>query len=342
VIRIVPAVLAVAVGLLVTTPAHADTIDDAVANLKDAPVYVAPGTEGTNSETAKDITQQLNDNDQIVVVMLPADAAPTDGNIFPLIRHINSSIGGKKIVALSTGQLIASDSELLPPGTASDLMERAMRVSTSIAEAHKTFIRNVHIWVNQHPEAVTTPASRAQPKNDTSGGGLLWVGLIGAVVTTAFAVYALFKRLTSPSRWDDFSSSPPDVRRELERVKEQRNKVRSPEMRELIDRVCRDTNTYYKRGHQHLKEDSVVTDLLKNLQGVLKSYLQVQTDIQENNKHFYLPDDANTVLSRHHKPVEDFAEYIRQSIRRGIAMDLEGFQFNADILNFTRSPGTSQ
>ena len=81
--------LAAALAVLCTAlPAHADSyLDNAVSALKHSSVYVAPGTEGTDSNTADDLQQNyLTSNDNIVLVGDLGIAGGFRGQVQYLIR----------------------------------------------------------------------------------------------------------------------------------------------------------------------------------------------------------------------------------------------------------------
>jgi hypothetical protein len=317
---------------MVATPAHADTIDDAAAALKHASVYVATGADVDSSDTAGHLKKQLNDGDNVVIAMLPADA----GDPVAAASKIEAATGHKYIVAVTIGNQTATASDVMDTDVTQDLMSRAASVSTSTTETMVTFIQNVHSWQAQHPKAkASNPASK---KDD---GTALYV-LVGVLVLLVGAAVVIIRILRPRVRqWDDFSSAPTDVRRKLQSIRSQREKITDPQMGLLVERICRDTNEYYRRSNTKFDEDSGVTDLLRNVGEVLRSYIQVQEDIRQGQSYYYAPDNPRDLLQQHYDGIADFAEFIRQGIRRGIALRLEDFSFNNDMLRTVRNPDVS-
>jgi len=341
--RIVFTVLALSTVLVAAVPARADSsLSDAIAALKHARVYVAPDAEGATPETAKDLSSLLDDGDHIVIVMLPESAAPADDNLQPLIEQIEQGISGKHIVALAAGNSLAdAGSNLLPNGVAKDQMNRASEAATSPQEALATFIGNMHDWLGQNPDAIATAARKVKAHDPSDGSGAVVIAALaamGSLLCALGAFYVVRKKNQVTPPWDDFSDAPPDVQKQLRRVKELHGKITDPQARSLVEQVCGDTNEYYKSGSDRLDEDPVVSDLLRNLVGVLNSYLRVQNHIREGKQRYYLPENANEVLLRHLRAIGYFAEYIRSSVARNVAMELEGFQFNDDVLRYASTP----
>jgi hypothetical protein len=104
VIRLALTVLVAVSIFMVATPAHADTIDDAAAALKHASVYVATGADVDSSDTAGHLKKQLNDGDNVVIAMLPADA----GDPVAAASKIEAATGHKYIVAVTIGNQTAT------------------------------------------------------------------------------------------------------------------------------------------------------------------------------------------------------------------------------------------
>src|SRR4051812_19978714 len=76
--RLIVVVLGIIAALSVATPANATTnVDAIISALQKAPIYIGQGTEGTTSDTAASLTSKLHENDNIVLVMLPADTTLT-------------------------------------------------------------------------------------------------------------------------------------------------------------------------------------------------------------------------------------------------------------------------
>src|SRR5688572_19844600 len=107
--------LSMVVGLLVVSPAHASTpTDDAIAAFKDASVYVSPDIEELSSNAHGKLMGQLNEDDNVVVAMLPAEA----GDASTVAHAIDGATGNKRIVAVSVGDELAAVSSIMPSGVA--------------------------------------------------------------------------------------------------------------------------------------------------------------------------------------------------------------------------------
>src|SRR3712207_6309047 len=103
--------LAALISFMIIAPAQAQsTIDKAVAALKDAPVYVATDAEEDSSSTTDELTRQLNDGDNIVIVMLPEGSGDHD----QLAGEVNEATGRKHIIGLSVGDEATTVSTVMP------------------------------------------------------------------------------------------------------------------------------------------------------------------------------------------------------------------------------------
>lgn len=171
-----------------------DYEQNAIEALKTSNVYVAPGTPGTSSSTLSELSSYLTPDDNIVLVMLPADAA-NDTDAQTIAKKISEGLSNQKTVGLAVGDLVVGYSQILPKGVASDQMIYARSVSNSSTTALFTFSRNIKIWLNQHPQPTPTPSPKPTPtphptmkpiklpKIDTSKtSGKISVGFIALVV----------------------------------------------------------------------------------------------------------------------------------------------------------------
>jgi hypothetical protein len=318
-------------GLTLATPAQAATIDDAVAALKDAPVYVADGVSGTSPTTANELTAKLNDGDNIAIVMLPADA----GDPSQLAAQIDQATGHKRVIGVSVGDQLEAAAAVMPLGVAADLMSRAQSVSTSTIETLSTYIRNVHNWQDQHPHE---QASKPTKKDDGLPLVLFVVVFLAALGSVVCVIGAIRKASRQPGaeRVDaKFKASPDKVRDLLKSIMDLRPQVRDPDLVSIIETACQDTEEYFKRSATKGKEndDTVVfTNHLQSVRGVLVQYIDIQT-----NPRFYedrdIPNNPQKLLRQGYDAVQGFAVFVEDSIRRGRRSELTAFQVDTKILS---------
>jgi hypothetical protein len=321
--------LALVIALLVAIPAHADnSLDDAVAALKDAPVYVAPGTEGTSPTTASDLMDLLRDGDNIAIVMLPASA----GDPGSAAGKIDQATGHKRIVAVSVDNNLAASSGIMPSGKAADLLARAVNVSTNPVETLQTFIRNVHSWQAQHPQA---PASK--PTQKDKGGPPLVPIILVVVLATVLGFFAA-RQLLQPRSYDTaegpirFQSSPDKVRDILRDIMERRAEVNDGELGSIIEQACQDTEQYFRRNSDPSKRDEDTTTFVNHLKGV-RNVLVQYLDIQ-NNRRYY--DDPEGLMQQGYDAIDGFAAFVLQSNKRGRRDELTEFRVDTQILSAQR------
>jgi hypothetical protein len=153
------AFIAVVMLLIATSTVFAqDYITDAVNALKNAPVYVAPGTEGTDNDTAGKLQSMLRNNDNIVLIMLP-EGAETGTDISTIVVSLSEKLGNKYIIGLAVGKKVIGYAPTLASGIAADQMRRANSVSNDQVTALGTFAQNIHLWQadNPHPTPLQMP-----------------------------------------------------------------------------------------------------------------------------------------------------------------------------------------
>jgi len=155
--------LAVVLVFLLASPALAeDYITAAVNTLQNARVYVYPGTEGTDYYTSAKLESLLRDGDDLVLVMLPAEAeAGTD--LLTLARSLSEGLEDTKIIGLAVGRKVIGYAPNLPVGVAADQMERAKSVSNDSVTALVTFSRNIHLWQKANVKQTPTPLPTITP-----------------------------------------------------------------------------------------------------------------------------------------------------------------------------------
>jgi hypothetical protein len=151
------AVLAFLLPHMVSAQSAPNYVSDAIEALKTSAVYVAPDTPGTDYNTTAELKVFLKDGDNIVLVMLPAEALEgTD--IYALVKAISTELDNQKIVGLAVGREVIGYAPNLPTSVASDLMDRAGSVSNNDPiTTLVTFSRNVRLWSQRNPQPTSTP-----------------------------------------------------------------------------------------------------------------------------------------------------------------------------------------
>jgi hypothetical protein len=321
-------VLSWVVGLLVATPVYAETpLDDAIKSLKDSPVYVVRGIEGTTSETANELSDRLNGGDNILLVMLPAGS----GDPSVLASSIDDATGRKHIVGVSVGDQLGATSAIMPSGKAVDLMQRAKSVSTSTVESLGTFIRNVHSWQVQHPKE-----RASKPTTKKKDGGSSWIlFVIAGIIAILLGVLMWARKLNRDSEAADdfkFRSSPDDVRDLLKVIMGLRPQIRDDELVTTIETACNDTNQYFRRSSDPKMRDEDITVFSRHLKSV-RSVLTQYIDIQNNGRYYDNPDE---LIQQGRDAIAGFATFVEQSIRRGRRSELTEFKVDTDILSAQR------
>lgn len=329
--RIIPAALCGLAVLAFATPASAVSyVDGAVAALKADPVFVAPGTEGTNVDTPAVLRDQLNEGDHILVVMLPSSAKGEIGNDpVGFARQIDQALGGNHIIGLTVGDQAVAYSAALPAGEATDLMKRATSVSTTPSETLVTFIRNVHNWQRQHPEAVAS-----QPPSKP--GGFPWWGVgafLGALIGLLIALIVQRRVASSDTEERPRLRSPNEVKDLLEQILQLRSQVNNQMVRSLITQIATDTEQYFERQRRfggNLREDTATFQ--RHLQG-LRDVLERYIDVQNNHRYF---DNPLQLMGSGVDAFQGFAEMVLNSIKRGNRKALTEYHVNTDILQAQR------
>ena len=139
-----------------------DYIADAVEALKTSTVYVAPGTAGTDYDTAAKLQSMLRSDDNIVLVMLPMEVG-SGTDINTIVRTISDGLGNQRTIGLAVGRDVIGYGPLLPAGVAADQMQRADSVSNDPVTALITFSRNMHSWLDAHPQPKPTATPKPTP-----------------------------------------------------------------------------------------------------------------------------------------------------------------------------------
>lgn len=192
-----------------------DYVAAAVEALQTSNIYVAPGIPGTSSRTSNDLSTYLTPGDNIVLVMLPVEAA-YNTDMQTIARRISEGLSNQKTIGLAVGEVVFGYSEILPSGIATSQMIDANSVSNSSSTALSTFARNIQIWLVQHPQPSPTPSPEPTrtprptmvpiqlPKIDTSTtSGKVSFGFV-AFVTIFFLVIIIAKLVPWLKRFGKF------------------------------------------------------------------------------------------------------------------------------------------
>lgn len=317
--------LAILLGMSLPAWAEGTVVDEAISALQTNPVFVAAGTEDTNSDTAGILSGQLKTGDNIVIVMLPASAVGSGGDLNTITQKINEGTGGNKIIGLSVGDQVLSYSLLLPAGVAPDLMDRAKSVSTNTSETLGTFIRNAHDWQRRNPTAVASQdphKSSSTPLPLIGGAGLAVLG-IGAGV--AFIISRRM-RLQKEGVYFKFRSPEP-VRDNLERIWELRDRINNVQMSEIITQMCRDTEALFKR--QSSRDSDITSDFQHHLASVV-AVLEQYIDIQDNPRYY---ENSYQELTSGEEAIDAFSQYVLRVIQNGGRSGLTQFHVDKKILS---------
>ncbi len=329
------AVLAVLVLLAPTMVLAQDYITDATEALKNAPVYVAPGTDGTDNDTAGKLQTRLNKDDTIVLVMLPSAAeAELGADISTIAARLSEKLGNKHIIGLAVGNNVVGYAPTLPAGVAADQMRRAKSVSNDPVTALGTFTQNMHTWQERNPHPTVQPT--VSPLDQSEEGGLSWVAWLGIGVAGFFAVVGLAflaARVTEDTPADRERTrfkAPDQVRDLLDKIARTRGQVGDKELSGTLYQMCLDLEKYFESNSKDKKRDShFFRDRLTEVSEVLAKYIHVQ----QNPRYYYEP---GAELERGKTSIIDFSKYVLDAIRRGHAADLLDYKVNTNILKAQR------
>jgi len=288
------AVLGVAFAMFfVAGPAWAQGADDyftRVSNaLKSSPVYVAPGTEGTNGDTSATLLGKLNQDDNIVLVMLPGSALSSI-NPSAFAARLSTKENNGKIVGLVVGDQTVGYALSLPNGKAADLMHRAASVSANNVETLGTYVQNVHAWVKENPALVTTFVSPPPVSDQRPYPWWGYAAWIGGGLVVAVGLYKLVTSGSSDSQPPKvrFVSSPPAVAELLYQIHGRAELVRDDELEPCLRQCCENTERYFRLYSQYSKDATTdvyafsqcLTDILKVLD---EGYLPVVNNRSDFN-----------------------------------------------------------
>lgn len=333
--RYIAKAVALAVVLALIAPyavLAADYIKDTAEALKLAPVYVAPGTEGTDNDTAGKLQARLNSNDNIVLVMLPTAAeAELEADISTIASRLSEAMGNQRIIGLAVGKNVVGYAPTLPASVAADQMRRARSVSNNDpVTTLGTFTQNVHIWQREHPQP--TP-----PLESPSNGISLWfvvlVILISAVIV--YAIVRVFRKDETDLGAENFNV-PNQVEDQVNQITQQRILVQDLELREALYQICVHVEKYFQLSSKDKKRDALIFRVrLTEVVKVLVTYIKVQ-----NNPDFY--NNSDVVLRGWKEAFIEFDGYVLDSIKRGTDVDLREYRLRAEIMQAQRSAASPE
>lgn len=326
--RLIAVILGIFVALCVATPANAAThVDTIIGALQKAPVYVEQGTEGTTATTAADLKGKLLKDDTVVLVMLPADATFTQSDVDALAQQISNGLKGERIVGIAVGAQFAGAASSLPSGTADDLMSRAVTVSTNSVETLVTYVRNVHDWMDAHPEAIAKPKP-----TKVKGAPILWGGIGGGILSVlTFVVISLVNRRRIRSKVH--YTAPAGLNDPVQTMMRIRERLRGDTvMYDAIELVCRYTEAYFKRFTSEKKESATLR--------LFNSQLKMAVDVIESYDYVYhnqeYVDEPQKFLEQGRDSIRGLAETILASIKKGNNGLLMDYKVKSGILDAQR------
>ena len=301
-----------------------DYIAEAVAALQHTPVYVAPGTEGTDRDTTAKLQSRLTKDDNIVLVMLPASAEAELGTISTIVGRLSEALGDHRIIGLSVGKKVVGFAPSLPAGTASDLMRRAESVSQDPLTALGTFVQNVHLWQVEHPPP--KPPVPFVPPKDTE---IPWFPTVLTVPALAgYGIYWIIKRRmeNEEKKGKTRFNAPDKVGELLAQIARERWKLNDPELIQVTYQMCLDMEKYFSSFSKDKSRDArAFQDRLKEVSLVLEKYIEIQ-----NNPRYYK--EPGEELNRGKESITGFSEYLLDSIQSGRQADLIDYTVNTNIL----------
>jgi hypothetical protein len=331
--RLVCVVLGLSAAFTVATPVYAapsPDVNDIIEALQESPVYVAEGADGTNSDTAAMLEAQLNDADNIVIVMLPSDEVATAEEADVLADQIARELDDGSIVAVAAGDSYGADGDILPAGTADQLMHNADTVSQSTIDTIGTFIRNVHDWVRMNPTEVAP-----LPEVAAAGPDLTWllfvVGGIAALGTGGVLAISFARRRTHKKvRY----SAPGELNADIRGLTNLIPRIpdRSGLMARAIHDVCRHTEAFFTRLSSKRRDDAAI-EAFRNHLARARRVIDVYIDVQRNSEYF---DEPDKVREEALVAIQNLAESIRTSVKRNNREMMLEFTVNTKVLDAER------
>lgn len=317
------AVVTIALAIMLPSITLAqDYINDAAKALQSVRVYVAPGTEGTDSNTAGELKARLRDDDNIILVMLPS-AAGEGTDINTLVIELSKALSDQRIIGLSVGRKVAGHAPTLPTGVAADQMRRAESVSNDPVTALARFARYIREWQAEHPLPNPTPSSPS--------GGLSWVLLLALAIVITGVVGLAYAAANSKKRAKVQFNAPEPVRGLLSRIYSYRDEVQEISMQETLATICNDVVDYFQKSSKDPKRDALVfkEKYLDDVIRLLEQYVELQ-----NNPRVY--PNRDVLLVQWREGIEDFDRFVLESTRRGAEEELREFRKIAHTLSAYR------
>lgn len=310
--------LAILLTLLVSNFSLAGNyITDAANALQRSPVYVAPGIEGTDSDTAGKLQALLNSHDTIVLVMLPEDAqAQLAADPSTITESLSKQLGNQKIIGLTIGSNPSGFgyAPTLPIGVATDLMRRATSVSNDPVTTLSTFAQNVHQWQAAHPQPKPTPTPSAA--HQKQGGFDPIPLLVLACLAAVIGGLVIIRRRSIPYL--------------LSQIINKSKQVDDYKLREVLYQLPKDVQRYLQSNSTNKKRDlPFFKDRLVEVTTILDRYL----DVQNNHEYYYHPSQE---LQSGKQSITDFSTYVLDLIRMGNSVDSLDFELDMAILHAPR------
>mgnify|MGYP001610990055 CR=1 FL=1 len=316
--------------LLTPVTSAEDPLVVIVQALKTSPVYVAPGTEGTDGNTAGKLLARFTQDDFIVLVMLPASAGKEIGpDINTFATRIYNELNDGRTVGLSVGRKVVGYSPRLPAGVAADLMVRADNVSNDSVTAIGTYLQNVRRWLKENPQPTPTPLPILPQSGENGWSWLLWVVLV-IIVTIIVILYRMLQSTPNPDGLVVNFNVPGPIKSLLVKVTTDGQLVHDVELKQKLGKLRVDLEWYFKKCCSDEKRDAYFfKDRLKEAIRVLTKYRDAQDDPRYYN-------DPEEVMGMGKTALLDFCEYVLQSIKNGNDVALFGYKVDTRILGVHR------
>lgn len=327
--RIVPRFVLLFAVVLVwssnTSPAFAgDVVDQAIGALGSNPVYIAPNTEGTTKTTANELSDRLNENDHIVLVMLPQGA--TAASAEDVAARILGSLKESSTLGLYINGQTSGYSTRLPMTVIPDLMTRANSVARTPQESLAIFVKLVHEYQAAHPEPTPTPTQVQEPVQQPSGPNLFLVTLIILIIAAVGGTIVYFKkRDPHPVR-----HAPGPVSEQLYRIKRLMDDVKDPEMTSLMGDIIKDSGVFFKRAKG--LSDADTQGFAKRLRTAIE-LLHKYVEIQDEPRYAPNPPGADALLHSGRIAIKGLSNSILKAVRDENASAVLQFQMQADLLS---------
>lgn len=318
--------LILAIALILNSGSPGDYITAAANALQRGPVYVAPNTEGTDSGTAGKLQEVLSSDDNIVLVMLPADAKVKLGvaDISAVASRLSDKLG-KRIIGLAVGNEVAgyAPTSILPRGVAMDQMSRANNVSNDPITALITYAENMHQWEAANPQPTPSPSHSSQSNGPP---GIVWFLIVGGFVLALLCcAFAVVNAGGAQASTEEIPLSPADqIRNLLVQIRGDSEQVNDSEFRKTLRRLCADVELYLQPSPAE-RDFSFMRDRLSEVSTILPQYIKIQGGLWESSE------SAEVSLGIGKKAIADFSRHVHEALVRGN---------DAVLLNYKSIAGT--